>query len=385
MGGAKPAGSEGVTEDGIAPEQQSCSSPSALPPPTSRSQFACQTRVRSRRHRRHLRLLAGVYQWPLRPSTGRTRCAATSTTPGSRAARARSTSGSTRRPQRHPRPRSPRRHRPPPRPRRPCRCWTATSAFGYWHIIPAVRHHQRINRHQLVGHVAAPWLHVHFAERRAGIYRDPLRPGALTPWQDTTKPRVTRIVFSRNGRVLSPTSIFGPVDVIAEAHQLPARKVPPPWDGLPVTPARIRWRVRRGGHTMRAWHTPIDLSKTLLPTDRVPAGLRAGNPAEPGKANLASTASISPTAGARPCSWTAPTGSRSKPPTSEATKAACTSPSRSPTTSNARPLSRTPTTFARARTRGTRSPPPRGDTVVGPVLVLPRGRGCRRDSSRGDS
>ena len=138
-------------------------------------------------------------------------------------------------------------------------------AFGYWHIIPAVRHHQRIKRHQLVGHVAAPWLHVHFAERRAGVYRDPLRPGALTPWQDTTKPRVTRIVFSRNGRVLSPTSIFGPVDVIAEAHQMPARKVPPPWDGLPVTPARIRWRVRRGEHTVRPWHTPIDLSKTLLP------------------------------------------------------------------------------------------------------------------------
>jgi Peptidase family M23 len=138
-------------------------------------------------------------------------------------------------------------------------------SFGYWHILPAVRHHQHIKRHQLVGHVAAPWLHVHFAERRAGLYRDPLRPGALTPWQDTTKPRVTRIVFSRNGHVLSPSLVFGPVDVIAEAHQMPARKVPPPWDGLPVTPARIRWRVRRGEHTVRAWHTPIELSKTLLP------------------------------------------------------------------------------------------------------------------------
>ena len=24
-------------------------------------------------------------------------------------------------------------------------------SFGYWHIIPAVRHHQRIERHQVVG------------------------------------------------------------------------------------------------------------------------------------------------------------------------------------------------------------------------------------------
>ena len=71
-------------------------------------------------------------------------------------------------------------------------------SFGYWHIIPAVRHHQHIQRHQLVGHIAAPWLHVHFDERRAGLYRDPLRPGALIPWQDTTRPRVTSIVFSRN-------------------------------------------------------------------------------------------------------------------------------------------------------------------------------------------
>jgi hypothetical protein len=159
-------------------------------------------------------------------------------------------------------------------------------SFGYWHIIPAVRHHQHIRRHQLVGHVAAPWLHLHFAERRSGVYRDPLRPGALTAWQDTTKPQVTSIVFSRNARVLSPTSIFGPVDVIAEAHQMPARKVPPPWDNLPVTPARIRWRIRRGGHTARPWHTPIELGKTLLPRTafrRIYApGTRQNRQAKPG-------------------------------------------------------------------------------------------------------
>jgi hypothetical protein len=41
--------------------------------------------------------------------------------------------------------------------------------------------------------VEAPWLHLHFAEHRNEIYRDPLRPGALSPWQDTTAPMVTRI------------------------------------------------------------------------------------------------------------------------------------------------------------------------------------------------
>src|SRR5262249_60138550 len=56
--------------------------------------------------------------------------------------------------------------------------------FGYWHVIPAVEHRQEVARHQLLGHVDAPWLHVHFAERQAGEYRNPLRRGALTPWHD---------------------------------------------------------------------------------------------------------------------------------------------------------------------------------------------------------
>lgn len=139
--------------------------------------------------------------------------------------------------------------------------------FGYWHVIPVVRHHERVAKHQLLGHVEAPWLHLHFAEHRNGVYRDPLRPGALSPWRDTTAPQVTRIVFSRNGRVLSPDAISGAVDVIAEAHQMPPLAVPAPWRGLPVTPARLRWRVRKGGRTVRAWHTPIDFGKTLLPQD----------------------------------------------------------------------------------------------------------------------
>ena len=46
-------------------------------------------------------------------------------------------------------------------------------AFGYWHVIPTVSHRQRVASHEIIGHVEAPWLHVHFAERRSGVYRDP--------------------------------------------------------------------------------------------------------------------------------------------------------------------------------------------------------------------
>jgi hypothetical protein len=137
--------------------------------------------------------------------------------------------------------------------------------FGYWHVIPAVSHRQQVARHQLLGHVQAPWLHLHFAEHRAGVYRDPLRPGALAPWRETTTPEVTSVALVRNGRVLSPAAVAGAVDVIAEAHQMPARAVPAPWDGLPVTPRGLRWRVRRGARTIRPWHEPIDFGGGLLP------------------------------------------------------------------------------------------------------------------------
>jgi hypothetical protein len=139
--------------------------------------------------------------------------------------------------------------------------------FGYWHIVPAVQHHQRIAKHQLVGHIAAPWLHVHFAEHRRGVYLNPLRKGALTPWTDDTDPTVTQILLSRDGKALNPKAVSGAVDVIAEAHDRPPVHVPPPWDGGRVTPARIRWRVRRGGLTVRPWHTPVDFSKTMLHQD----------------------------------------------------------------------------------------------------------------------
>ncbi len=142
---------------------------------------------------------------------------------------------------------------------------TGPDAFGYWHVVPAVAHLQPVAQHELLGHIDAPWLHVHFAERRAGVYRNPLRAGALTPWADHTKPQVTRIAFSRSGNELPATAISGGVDVIVEAYDTPPIPIPAPWNGLPVTPARLRWRVLRGAAVVRPWHTPVDFSDALLP------------------------------------------------------------------------------------------------------------------------
>ena len=142
---------------------------------------------------------------------------------------------------------------------------TGADAFGYWHVIPVVQQLQSVAQHELLGHVDAPWLHVHFAERRAGVYRNPLRPGALTPWSDHTTPQVTSITFSRDGQELPASPLSGAVDVIVEAYDTPPIPVPPPWNGLPVTPARLSWRVLQGSTVVRPWHTPVDFSDALLP------------------------------------------------------------------------------------------------------------------------
>ena len=66
---------------------------------------------------------------------------------------------------------------------------------------------------------------------------------------------MTKIVLSRERpRARRPSRISGPVDVIAEAHQLPPLPVPEPWDGLArdagahplARPPRRRDRARRG-------------------------------------------------------------------------------------------------------------------------------------------
>jgi hypothetical protein len=148
--------------------------------------------------------------------------------------------------------------------------------FGYWHVVPVVRHLERVSKHQLLGHVEAPWLHVHFAERRGGVYRNPLRKAGLAPWRDTTKPKVTAIRFLRGAHEVPPNLVAGSVDVLAEAHDMPPLEVPAPWNGLPVTPARLRWRVVRNGRVVRKWHTPVDFTKGLIPQDRYDGIYAAG-------------------------------------------------------------------------------------------------------------
>ena len=132
--------------------------------------------------------------------------------------------------------------------------------FGYWHIVPAVRPGEYVHRHQLIGR-SLGWNHIHFAEYSQGMWINPLRPGGLGPYADTTVPTVTAVTFERNGIALDREHITGNCKLVLEAFDTAASVTPAPW---PVTPAFIRWRLSHGGRPVTAWKQILD-SRSNLP------------------------------------------------------------------------------------------------------------------------
>jgi hypothetical protein len=123
-------------------------------------------------------------------------------------------------------------------------------SFGYWHIVPVVKSHQLVARHQLLGYVGRGWEHVHFAERRGAFYVNPLRDGGIGPYVDHTAPTVASV------------SLLG-TNLVAVAYDTPKPRVPGAWGGLPVTPALIQLKVGRG-----QWRTVVDFRNAMLDRSR---------------------------------------------------------------------------------------------------------------------
>ncbi len=143
----------------------------------------------------------------------------------------------------------------------------ASHTFGYWHIKPAVRNHQLVRLHQLLGYIVdeGSGKHVHFAERdQRGRYLNPLRQGGLGPYGDRTPPRVASVEFIRNGREVDARALTGRVDVVAEIYDATPMRVPAPWSNMPVTPATVGWSLSHGGRHIRAERTIIN-SDHMLP------------------------------------------------------------------------------------------------------------------------
>ena len=123
--------------------------------------------------------------------------------------------------------------------------------FSYWHVQATVREHAYVQTGDKLGFVRPGFGHVHFAEFDGETYVNPLRPGALTPFTDTTTPVVGPI------EVLQ---VDGSVQATVEAYDPPPIVPPAPWQDAVWTPALIRWRIVQGGVAIVPWTVAVDSS-----------------------------------------------------------------------------------------------------------------------------
>jgi murein DD-endopeptidase MepM/ murein hydrolase activator NlpD len=145
------------------------------------------------------------------------------------------------------------------------------SAFQYWHIASNVRVGDSVQaRDTVVGHILKGSKHVHLTELQGNKPVNPLAPGHIGPNEDTTTPSVGAISFrsSDAGSDLLPEYVHGSVELVASAWDTTAIPVPGQWNGLPVTPARLTFRITTfpGGDVAVPETTAMDVTRSLPDT-----------------------------------------------------------------------------------------------------------------------
>jgi murein DD-endopeptidase MepM/ murein hydrolase activator NlpD len=119
--------------------------------------------------------------------------------------------------------------------------------FEYWHLVRQVSVGDGVTKDATVlGRIMAGAQHVHLSELRDGRLVNPLVPGHLGPYLDTTRPTVAAIAFRRPNAAepMLPYAVSGTVELLAEATDTPPLPVPGMWHGLPVSPAALSYRIR---------------------------------------------------------------------------------------------------------------------------------------------
>jgi murein DD-endopeptidase MepM/ murein hydrolase activator NlpD len=144
-------------------------------------------------------------------------------------------------------------------------------SFQYWHIAARVRAGDEVKAQDTVlGHILRASGHVHLTEFEDGKPVNPLGPGHIGPYADQTTPSVTAITFRARdtGSDLLPEYLRGRVEMIAAASDTHAIAVPGKWAGLPVTPAKLTYRVRSfpAKQVVVPETTSMDVSRTLPST-----------------------------------------------------------------------------------------------------------------------
>ena len=141
--------------------------------------------------------------------------------------------------------------------------------FEYWHIRSAVRVGDHVTaRRTILGHILHEAGHVHLTEISGGRVTNPLLPGHLTPYRDTTRPQIASISFHLrdDSPALMPSFLRGRVTVLVQALDTVPLPVPAPWTNMPVTPNLLTWHVERlGGKVVIPERTAWDTRFTIPP------------------------------------------------------------------------------------------------------------------------
>ena len=109
--------------------------------------------------------------------------------------------------------------------------------------------------------------HVHLSESVGGRKQNPLEPGHLSPYSDSTRPYVSELVFrSAAGNVLRPAELEGKITITAAAYDTPPEPLLGTWLHALVSPALLSWRITTlTGRNVSARHTAADFRKWLPP------------------------------------------------------------------------------------------------------------------------
>jgi len=143
---------------------------------------------------------------------------------------------------------------------------TGDRTFSYWHVDPTVPDLAQITVGEEIGTIKPGFGHVHFTEIHDGRYVNPLRPGGITPYVDSTSPTVVSLFAAVGTRKLALDALHGRFDLLVDTYDTPPPPLPaPPWNLTRVAPALIRWRLVPAGAASAPWRTAVDFRSYLAP------------------------------------------------------------------------------------------------------------------------
>ena len=129
-------------------------------------------------------------------------------------------------------------------------------SFQYWHIEPAARVGQHaVAGKTLLGFIQPKREHIHLTQLENNRAVNPLAAGNISPYRDSTTPRVLGI------------SSRGALRFVVGAVDTPALAVPGRWHGFPVSPALVTWRLERSGRVALSG-TTHDVRRVVPKNDR---------------------------------------------------------------------------------------------------------------------